>query len=174
MATNEQEKNALTGNIFSDLDYTQGYAIIGDSIFDDYRLEFGEFYLLCKLIKLSKTKFYISQRKSCQYFRMSPKTFQKHFSRLIELGYIERQRHANGFTYRIRRAEIIDKLVFNYKKLKNGDYSIDDLKRFLEDKELDPRFRPIVQRYYNALQEPFKEMVEQVQAIEKNDDDMPF
>lgn len=162
------------GNIYSDYDLTKGYAIIGDSILNDNRLDFPEFYLLCKLIKLSRTKFYITQRKSSRYFRMSPKTYQRHLKRLIELGYIEKQRIDRQFVYRIKKAEVIEKLVFDYSKLKKGEYSPEDLKRFLEDKDTDPRFRQTIERYYNRIKDPFAEMVEEVQEIEKNDDDMPF
>lgn len=162
------------GNIYSDYDLTKGYAIIGDSIFEDNRLDFADFYLLCKLIKLSKTKFYITQRKSSRYFRMSPKTYQLHLKRLIELGYIEKQKYEHSFVYRIKKAEIIEKLVFNYAKLKKGEYTPEDLKRFLEDKDTDPRFRQTIQRYYDRIKDPFEEMVNSVQEIEKNDDDMPF
>lgn len=162
------------GNIYSDYDLTKGYAIIGDSIFEDNRLDFADFYLLCKLIKLSKTRFYITQRKSSRYFRMSPKTYQLHLKRLIDLGYIEKQRYANTFVYRIRKAEYINKLCFDYAKMKRGEYTPGDLERFINDPNTDPRFLPIIKRLYNGYKAPFEKMLEDVKNIEQNDDDMPF
>lgn len=171
---NQETNIAQEGNLYSDYDPSKGYAQISNSMIEDPRLDFGDFYLLCKLIKLSKTKFHLSQRLSAKYFRMSPKTFSIHLNNLIELGYIYRIKNKYNYTYRINNAEYIEKLVFDYSKMKAGFYSRNDLEKFYQSNDVDPRWKAIIKRYIDGTQEAFSKAQKEITEREQNDDDLPF